>query len=123
MRAPLPPEATKTPRIPALEAVEDIPARACRENLSDALKPWRIPVRDIPAPFNIFQNMQLDGDTGLLAFDHPYPTEDAVITLRSEMDLLVGVAVHWASAARVQVLEGWPADVVASSITVSRSGD
>jgi len=47
---------------------EKFPKHGCWENLSSALKPWRIPPEDIPSPFNIFQHMNIDGKTGRMEF-------------------------------------------------------
>lgn len=89
---------------------EDIPPRGCWENLTEALKPWKISKWDIPSPLNLFQNMKIDGETGRMWFDHKTlaPEEpDAMVELRAEMDLLVAGAddVDGWEPFRVQIYE------------------
>ena len=43
---------------------EEIPDHGCWENLSSALRPWNISPDDVPSPFNIFQCMRIDPETG-----------------------------------------------------------
>ncbi|MBI4200633.1 MAG: urea carboxylase-associated family protein [Chloroflexi bacterium] len=71
---------------------EDIPPRGCWENLSEALKPWAISADDVPNPWNIFQNMRIDGQTGQMWWDHLELDKDAHVELRAEMDLLVAAS-------------------------------
>ncbi len=85
---------------------EDIPQRGCWENLENALKPWpEIDRWDIPSPFNIFQNMKIDGETGEMWFDHVEPTEDAVFEMRAEMNLVVGVSHHFNVTTHIEVYD------------------
>jgi hypothetical protein len=105
---------------------EDIPARGCRENLAAALAPWAIPSWEIPSPFNIFQNLGIDGETGRMWFDHPAQSRDAVVTMRAEMDLVVAVGQHWGTTTGIQLLEGWPPPTVAEgggSASPPRAGE
>lgn len=71
---------------------EDLPPRGCWENLTVALEPWGITKWDMPSPFNIFQNMKIDGETGQMWYDHQHLNDeepDAVVEMKAEMDLLV----------------------------------
>ncbi len=74
------------------KALEDIPDHGCWENLSEALKPWNIPPEDIPSPFNIFQTMRIDPDTGKMLDTQIRPKVEAHVDFRAEMDCLVGVS-------------------------------
>ena len=74
------------------KAPEDIPDHGCWENLSEALKPWNIPPEDIPSPFNIFQTMRIDSDTGEMFDTLVRPKQEAYVDFRAEMDCLVGVS-------------------------------
>jgi uncharacterized protein len=75
-------------------AAEDIPPHGCWENLSAVLTPAGISPVDIPSPFNLFQNMVINGQTGLMAHSPIRPTEfTGHVTLRAEMDLLVALSV------------------------------
>jgi hypothetical protein len=71
--------------------------------------------REIPSPFNIFQNLGIDGETGRMWFDHPEPARESVVTMRAEMDLVVAVGQHWGTTTGVQLLEGWPPAAVGSA--------
>ena len=71
---------------------EDIPDHGCWENLSEALKPWNIQPEDIPSPFNIFQTMRIDPDTGAMLDTMVRPKQEAHVDFRAEMDCLIGVS-------------------------------
>ena len=70
----------------------EIPDHGCWENLSEALKPWNIPPEDIPSPFNIFQTMRIDPDTGRMFDTTIRPKVEAHVDFRAEMDCLVGAS-------------------------------
>lgn len=70
----------------------EIPDHGCWENLSSALKPWNIAPDDVPSPFNIFQCMRIDPDTGVMYDTMIRPTEEAHIDFRAEMDLLAAAS-------------------------------
>jgi uncharacterized protein YcgI (DUF1989 family) len=70
----------------------DIPDHGCWENLSVALTPWDILPDDIPSPFNIFQCMRIDPDTGIMYDTLVRPADEAHIDFRAEMDLLVAAS-------------------------------
>ncbi|HUF42428.1 MAG TPA: urea carboxylase-associated family protein [Verrucomicrobiae bacterium] len=69
-----------------------IPDHGCWENLSSALKPWNIAPDDVPSPFNIFQCMRIDPDTGIMYDTMIRPTEEAHVDFRAEMDLLAAAS-------------------------------
>jgi uncharacterized protein len=71
---------------------DEIPDHGCRENLSEALKPWNISADDVPSPFNIFQCMRIDPDTGIMYDTMIRPKEEAHVDFRAEMDCLVAVS-------------------------------
>jgi uncharacterized protein YcgI (DUF1989 family) len=71
---------------------EDIPDHGCLENLIDALRGYDIPPEDIPSPFNIWQTMQIDPDTGALLDTTIRPKTEAHVDFRAEMDCLVAVS-------------------------------
>jgi uncharacterized protein YcgI (DUF1989 family) len=74
------------------KAPEDIPDHGCWENLVEALKPWNISPEDIPSPFNIFQTMRIDSDTGEMFDTLIRPKQEAYVDFNAEMDCLVGVS-------------------------------
>lgn len=95
---------------------EDLPDHGCWENLEAALAPWGIPKEDIPSPFNIFQHMEIDATTGLLRNTRVRPTNGAHVTMRAEMDCLVGVSACpditvGGRELKVSILEGAPEPV------------
>ena len=71
---------------------EEIPDHGCWENLSNALKPWNISPDDVPSPFNIFQCMRIDSETGIMYDTLIRPKEEAHVDFRAEMDCLVAVS-------------------------------
>lgn len=75
------------PKIP-----QDIPDHGCWENLTEALKPWKIPPEDIPSPFNIFQTMRIDPETGEMFDTMIRPKDEAHVDFKAEMDCLVAVS-------------------------------
>ncbi|HEY6197708.1 MAG TPA: urea carboxylase-associated family protein [Candidatus Binatia bacterium] len=88
---------------------EDIPDHGCWENLIDALKGYGIADEDIPSPFNIWQTMKIDPETGALLDTTIRPKEEAHIDFRAETDCLVAVSACPESgrgqAIRVEVFE------------------
>ena len=71
---------------------EEIPDHGCWENLSGAVAPWKIPPDDVPSPFNIFQCMRIDPETGIMYDTMIRPKEEAYVDFRAEMDLLVAAS-------------------------------
>ncbi|HLN85413.1 MAG TPA: urea carboxylase-associated family protein [Candidatus Limnocylindrales bacterium] len=71
---------------------DEIPSHGCWENLSAALAPWKIAPDDVPSPFNIFQCMRIDPDTGIMYDTMIRPKEEARVDFRAEMDLLVAAS-------------------------------
>ena len=71
---------------------EEIPSHGCWENLSAALAPWKIAPDDVPSPFNIFQCMRIDPDTGIMYDTMIRPKDEAHVDFRAEMDLLVAAS-------------------------------
>jgi uncharacterized protein len=70
----------------------EIPDHGCWENLSEAVKPWNISPDDVPSPFNIFQCMRIDTETGIMYDTMIRPKEEAHVDFRAEMDCLVAVS-------------------------------
>jgi uncharacterized protein len=71
---------------------EEIPDHGCWENLSNAVKRWNIAPDDVPSPFNIFQCMRIDPDTGVMYDTMIRPKDEAHVDFRAEMDLLVAAS-------------------------------
>jgi uncharacterized protein len=71
---------------------EEIPDHGCWENLSSAVKLWNIEPDDVPSPFNIFQCMRIDPETGIMYDTMIRPKDEAHVDFRAEMDLLVAAS-------------------------------
>lgn len=65
--------------------------RGCFGNLAEALAPYGIIADMIPTAFNVFMNVPVDGKTGALEVLPPPSRKGDRITLRAEMELIVGV--------------------------------
>jgi uncharacterized protein YcgI (DUF1989 family) len=74
------------------KSAEESPDHGCWENLAAALQPWDIAPDDIPSPFNIFQCMRIDPETGVMYDTMIRPKEEAYVDFRAEMDLLAAAS-------------------------------
>lgn len=67
------------------------PHRGCLGNLSESLKAYSITTDEIPICFNIFMNVQVDGDTGKISVLPPKSRAGDHIVIEANMDLIVGM--------------------------------
>lgn len=67
------------------------PHRGCFGNLAEALAPHGIEPDAIPCAFNIFMNVQVDGQTGALRVDPPLSRAGDRIIFEAEIDLIIGL--------------------------------
>jgi uncharacterized protein len=74
------------------KSADEIPTHGCWENLSEAVKAWNITPDDVPSPFNIFQYMRIDADTGVMYDTMIRPKDEAHVDFRAEMELLVAAS-------------------------------
>ncbi len=65
--------------------------RGCFGNLAEALEPYGIGPDDIPTAFNVFMNVPVDGESGLIVVKPPVSKAGDRIVLRAEMDLIIGL--------------------------------
>ena len=65
--------------------------RGCFGNLAEALELYGIGPDDIPTAFNVFMNVPVDGESGLIAVKPPVSKAGDRIVLRAEMDLIIGL--------------------------------
>ncbi len=70
---------------------DEHPHHGCFGNLSHALEPYGIKPDQIPIAFNIFMNVQVDGETGELKVDPPKSKAGDHILFEAEMDLIVAL--------------------------------
>lgn len=67
------------------------PHPGCFGNLATALAPHGIAPDDIPVAFNIFMNVRLDGETGLLSVEPPKSRAGDHVTFLAEENLIIGL--------------------------------
>lgn len=67
------------------------PHRGCFGNLAEALAPFAITPDDIPVAFNVFMNVAVDGETGILRVEPPRSKALDYIVFLAEQDLVVGL--------------------------------
>jgi uncharacterized protein len=63
----------------------------CRANLEQALKPFGVPLQEIPYSFNVFMNVPVAPD-GRISIQEPISKPGDYIDLRAETDLIVGIS-------------------------------
>ncbi len=74
------------------QTAAEIPDHGCWENLISGLEGRGIADEDIPSPFNIFQDMKIEPDTGRLMDTSVRPAISGHIDMRAEMDCLVAIS-------------------------------
>ncbi len=67
------------------------PHRGCFGNLAAALAPHGVGPDDIPVAFNVFMNVALNGETGVLSVDPPRSRAGDNVTFLAEDDLVIGL--------------------------------
>ncbi|MGA9659503.1 MAG: urea carboxylase-associated family protein [Asticcacaulis sp.] len=67
------------------------PHQGCFGNLAHALEPYGIQPDQIPVAFNIFMNVQVNGETGALTVDPPMSKAGDHILFEADMDLIVAL--------------------------------
>jgi uncharacterized protein YcgI (DUF1989 family) len=67
------------------------PHRGCLGNLTEALAPFGILPDAIPVCFNIFMNVNVNGDTGKIDVLPPKSKAGDHIIIEAQMDLIVGM--------------------------------
>lgn len=72
--------------------IDDFPDHGCFENLIAATEPYGILPEDIPAPFNIFQHVEIDGGTGEMRKTTTRPDPLGRVALEALVDVLVAVS-------------------------------
>ena len=70
---------------------DEHPHQGCFGNLSHALEPYGIGPDQIPVAFNIFMNVQVDGQSGELRVDPPMSKAGDHILFVAEMDLIIAL--------------------------------
>ena len=67
------------------------PHRGCFGNLAAALAPHGVTEDMIPTAFNIFMNVPVDGESGMLRVDPPLSKAGDHIVFEARMDLVIGL--------------------------------
>jgi urea carboxylase-associated protein 1 len=63
----------------------------CRSNFEQALRPFRIPLEEVPYSFNVFMNVPVEAD-GRMAIREPTSRAGDHVDLRAEVDLIVAIS-------------------------------
>ncbi|MEX1826763.1 DUF1989 domain-containing protein [Luteibacter sp. CQ10] len=67
------------------------PHRGCFGNLAEALAPFGVEPDHIPTAFNVFMNVQVDGQSGRLSVEPPLSKPGDGTTFVARMDLVVAL--------------------------------
>ncbi|MGK2952147.1 MAG: DUF1989 domain-containing protein [Thiobacillus sp.] len=67
------------------------PHRGCHGNLAEALAPYGIASDQIPVTFNVFMNVDVNGETGELAVRPPRSKAGDYVDFVAQMGLIVGL--------------------------------
>ncbi len=70
---------------------DEHPHRGCFGNLAEALAPYGVEPDMIPAAFNVFMNVPVDGRTGELKVEPPLSKAGDHVTFLAEEDLVIGL--------------------------------
>ena len=70
---------------------DDTPHRGCFGNLAAALAPHGIASDAIPTAFNVFMNVRVDGDSGVISVQPPLSRAGDSTVFEARMDLLIGL--------------------------------
>lgn len=67
------------------------PHRGCLGNLATVLKQYDIEADDVPTCFNIFMNVDVNGESGKIAVLPPKSKAGDYVLIEAKMDLIVGM--------------------------------
>ncbi len=67
------------------------PHRGCLGNLATVLKQYNIEADDVPVCFNIFMNVDVNGETGKIAVLPPKSKAGDYVLIEAKMDLIIGM--------------------------------
>lgn len=67
------------------------PHRGCLGNLATALAPYGVLPDAIPTAFNVFMNVPIDAETGVIRVDPPLSRAGDYIMFEAQKDLLIGL--------------------------------
>ena len=70
---------------------DDTPHHGCFGNLAAALAPHGIDPDAIPTAFNVFMNVRVDGDSGVIRVQPPLSRAGDFTVFEAKMDLLIGL--------------------------------
>lgn len=76
---------------------EEPPHRGCLGNLAEALEPYGVTRDQVPTAFNVFMNVPVRPD-GSLSVEPPVSKAGDALTLRAEIDLVIGLTACSAGA-------------------------
>ena len=69
-----------------------VPDHGCAENLTAVMEPHGVAYEDIPSPLNLFQNMDIDQQTGIMQRTQVRPLQPAALEFLAEMELICALS-------------------------------
>ncbi|MEP7186147.1 MAG: urea carboxylase-associated family protein [Rhodanobacter sp.] len=70
---------------------DESPHRGCFGNLAAALAPYGIAPDAIPTAFNVFMNVPVNAETGVISVEPPLSRAGDYIVFEAQMDLVIGL--------------------------------
>lgn len=70
---------------------DESPHRGCFGNLAEALAPYGIAPDAIPTAFNVFMNVPVNAQTGVISVEPPLSRAGDYIVFEAQMDLIIGL--------------------------------
>lgn len=70
---------------------DEHPHHGCFGNLALALKPYGIEPDQVPVAFNVFMNVKVNGETGVISVEPPLSKAGDYIIVEAKMDLIIGL--------------------------------
>jgi uncharacterized protein YcgI (DUF1989 family) len=67
------------------------PHRGCFGNLAEVLAPYGVVPDTIPTAFNVFMNVPIDSETGIIRVEPPLSRPGDYTVFEAQMDLLIGL--------------------------------
>lgn len=67
------------------------PHRGCFGNLAEVLAPYGVAPDTIPTAFNVFMNVPIDSETGVIRVEPPLSRPGDFTVFEAQMDLLIGL--------------------------------
>jgi uncharacterized protein YcgI (DUF1989 family) len=70
---------------------DEHPHHGCFGNLAMALEPYGIDPDQVPIAFNVFMNVRVNGETGVISVEPPLSKAGDYMIVEAQMDLVIGL--------------------------------